>query len=87
VRPEGLDKEKIIHLIGSRTRDLPACSIVPQPSTLPRTDETKFTPIRDVFTGQVARPLQFVVAQSFKICAWCDEHGQRLSVVKSKRYV
>jgi hypothetical protein len=25
-----------IHLIGTRTRDLPACSIVPQPSTLPR---------------------------------------------------
>jgi hypothetical protein len=32
VRPEGLGKLiKIIHLIGSRTRDLPACSIVPQP--------------------------------------------------------
>jgi hypothetical protein len=26
-----------IHLIGTRTRDLPACSIVPQPTTLPRT--------------------------------------------------
>jgi hypothetical protein len=25
-----------IHLIGTRTRDLPACSIVPQPTTLPR---------------------------------------------------
>jgi hypothetical protein len=25
-----------IHLIGTRTRDLPACSIVPQPITLPR---------------------------------------------------
>jgi hypothetical protein len=38
VRPEGLDKlkkKKNIHLIGSRTRYLPACSIVPQPSTLP----------------------------------------------------
>jgi hypothetical protein len=28
--------EKKIHLIGTRTRDLPACSIVPQPTTLPR---------------------------------------------------
>jgi hypothetical protein len=31
VRPEGLDKlkeKKFIHLIGSRTRDLSACSIV-----------------------------------------------------------
>jgi hypothetical protein len=33
-RPEGLGKlKKVIHLIGSRTRDLPACSIVSQ---LPR---------------------------------------------------
>jgi hypothetical protein len=32
VRLEGLGKfkNKFIHLIGSRTRDLPACSIVPQ---------------------------------------------------------
>jgi hypothetical protein len=27
---------KKIHLIGTRTRDLPVCSIVPQPTTLPR---------------------------------------------------
>jgi hypothetical protein len=33
---EGLSQLKIIHLIGPRTRDLPACSIVPQPTTLPR---------------------------------------------------
>jgi hypothetical protein len=32
MRPEGLGKLKeFIHLIGSRTRDLPACSIMPQP--------------------------------------------------------
>jgi hypothetical protein len=37
VRLEGLGKLKgFIHLIWSRTRDLPACSIVPQPTTLPR---------------------------------------------------
>jgi hypothetical protein len=31
MRPEGLGKlKKCIHLIGSRTRDHPACSIVPQ---------------------------------------------------------
>jgi hypothetical protein len=30
VRPEGLSKLiKIIHLIGSRTRDLPVCNIAP----------------------------------------------------------
>jgi hypothetical protein len=26
--------KKLIDLIGTRTRDLPACSIVPQPTTL-----------------------------------------------------
>jgi hypothetical protein len=31
VRPEGLGKLKKIHLIGARSRDLPVCSIVPQP--------------------------------------------------------
>jgi hypothetical protein len=31
----GLGKLKEIHLIGTWTRDLPACSIVPQPTTLP----------------------------------------------------
>jgi hypothetical protein len=28
-----------IHLIGTRTRELPACSVVPQPTTLPRAPE------------------------------------------------
>jgi hypothetical protein len=37
VQLEGLSKlKKKIHLIGTRTRDLPDCSIVPQPTTLPR---------------------------------------------------
>jgi hypothetical protein len=37
VRLEELGKlEKKIHFIGTRTRDLPACSIVPQPTMLPR---------------------------------------------------
>jgi hypothetical protein len=35
-RLEGLDQLKKIHLIGTWTRDLPACNIVPQPTTLPR---------------------------------------------------
>jgi hypothetical protein len=33
---EGLGKFKNILLIGTRTLDLPACSIAPQPTTLPR---------------------------------------------------
>jgi hypothetical protein len=36
VRLEGLGQLKKIHLIGTRTCDLPACSIVPQPTTLLR---------------------------------------------------
>jgi hypothetical protein len=37
VRREGLGKlEKFILLIGSGTRDLPACGIVDQPTELPR---------------------------------------------------
>jgi hypothetical protein len=35
VRLEGLGKLKKIHLIGTQTRDLQACSIVPQPTALP----------------------------------------------------
>jgi hypothetical protein len=31
--------EKSSDFIGTRTRDLPACSIVPQPTTLPRDPE------------------------------------------------
>jgi hypothetical protein len=36
VQLEGLGQLKKIHLIGTRTRDLPASSTVPQPTTLPR---------------------------------------------------
>jgi hypothetical protein len=35
VRLEGLGKLKNIHLIGTRSHDLRACSIVPQPPMLP----------------------------------------------------
>jgi hypothetical protein len=35
VRPEILGKLKKIHLIETRTRDIPACSTVAQPTTLP----------------------------------------------------
>jgi hypothetical protein len=35
VQLEGLGKLKKFHLIGTRTSDIPACSIVRQPTTLP----------------------------------------------------
>jgi hypothetical protein len=41
VRLEELGKLKKIHFIVTRTRDLLACSIVPQPTTLPL-DISKF---------------------------------------------
>jgi hypothetical protein len=37
VRPEGLSHWKITVTIGNRTRDLPACNAVPQPTVPPRT--------------------------------------------------
>jgi hypothetical protein len=47
---EGLGQlKKSNDLIRNRTRDFPACSIVPQPTTLPRSPHTKsrpdFTPL------------------------------------------
>jgi hypothetical protein len=41
VRLEGLGQLKKIHPIGTRTRDFPACSVVPQPTTLPRAPTLK----------------------------------------------
>jgi hypothetical protein len=43
VQLEGLGKLKKIHLIGTRSRDLPARSIVPQPTTLPHAAIHKLT--------------------------------------------
>jgi hypothetical protein len=43
VRLEGLDKlKKSNDLIGNRTRDIPGCSIVPQPTMLLRTPDTAY---------------------------------------------
>jgi hypothetical protein len=36
VRPEGLSMKKSNDTIGIRTRDLPACSAIPQPTAPPR---------------------------------------------------
>jgi hypothetical protein len=56
VRLEGLGKfKKFIHLIGSRTRDLSACSIVPQPTTLPRVPYYIYIYSTDVLEQQVFR--------------------------------
>jgi hypothetical protein len=51
VRLEGLGQLKKIHLIGTRTRDLPVCSIVPQPTTLPRAPQKLKANLILVFIG------------------------------------
>jgi hypothetical protein len=48
VRLEGLSQLKKIHFTGTQTRDLPACSILPQPTTVPRV--TKSCNVRDNYT-------------------------------------
>jgi hypothetical protein len=45
MRLEGLGQMKIPTIIRNRTRDLPACSIMPQPTTLPRVPNIKHTTI------------------------------------------
>jgi hypothetical protein len=47
VRLEGLGQlNKSIDLIGTRIRCLPACNIVPQPTTLPRAPGLPLTPVK-----------------------------------------
>jgi hypothetical protein len=56
---EGLSQlKKSYDLIGYRTRDLPASSIMPQPTTLPRTHCLKSSYHEDVLgSGGIAQPL------------------------------
>jgi hypothetical protein len=57
VRLEGLRQLKKIHLIVTRTRDLPVCSIVPQPTTLQRAPR-RYKAKREVISMQCNRLLQ-----------------------------
>jgi hypothetical protein len=53
MRLEGLDKFKTSSdLIWNRTRDLPACNIVPQPTTLPLRGESTYNALT-LETGQL----------------------------------
>jgi hypothetical protein len=64
MRLEGLSKlgKKKIHLIVIRTRDLPACSIVPQPSTLLRAPLVLFEKL--IIHGRVQTSSQLVPFQT-----------------------
>jgi hypothetical protein len=58
VRLEGLGQlKKSNDLIGNRTRNLPACSIVPQPTTLPRTPASTLDYIE--FLTVIIAPIYF----------------------------
>jgi hypothetical protein len=56
MRLETLSKLKEIHLIGTGTRDLPACSIVPQPTTLLK--------INNVFLTDLLPPLETILKKN-----------------------
>jgi hypothetical protein len=55
-----------IHVIGTRTRDLPACGIVPQPTTLPRAPPTIEVLLETRFSNRS-------VPRSYKEDNWGDQ--------------
>jgi hypothetical protein len=67
VRMEGLGKLKKIHLIGIRSRDLPACNIVPQPTTLPR------APCRSLYWRKLCRDMDH------EITSTCADMGYEIA--------
>jgi hypothetical protein len=70
---EGLGKLKNPNdLIGNRTRDLPACSIVPQQTTLPRAPEHTYNLINDhakylIESGSLVHNFSFYLLTTWKI--------------------
>jgi hypothetical protein len=67
--------EKSNDLIGNRTRDLPACSIVPQPTTLPRAN-SKIVP-RIIHHSFLPNPSRFIYSTPCKLsgCCQCRERA------------
>jgi hypothetical protein len=56
LRLEGLGRLKTSkHNIGTRTRDLPACNIAPQPTMLPHREYTKIIETETILTVQTSR--------------------------------
>jgi hypothetical protein len=78
-----------IHLIGTRTRDLPACSIVHQPTTLPRisiecihmyTYCGVFTPCVTMYSNDILTNIYIHMA-----ALWTEEdcNGNRITTLRS----
>jgi hypothetical protein len=59
---EGLGQLKNPVTSESKTRDLPACSIVPQPTTLPRAPVRVLNPVQNMFDYAEFRLLFFSLA-------------------------
>jgi hypothetical protein len=60
LRLEGLGQlKKKIHLIGTRTRDFPVCSIVPQPTTLPRAPFVFYCTVQKASSTSTSKRIYF----------------------------
>jgi hypothetical protein len=85
LRLEELGKLKIIHLIGTRTRDLPACSKVPQPSTLPRAPSYQLSDSLIACGNSLGNCVEYyyVEVQSDFIAPCRSQHGLKGSLTPS----
>jgi hypothetical protein len=84
VRLEELGKLKKIHLVGTRTRHLPACIIVPQPTTLPLSPPIHLTNIvrashetRHVSATKLNRLMLFGEI----ITVYCENHTEHTNTL------
>jgi hypothetical protein len=65
LRLEGLGKLKKSTASGTRTGDIPACSIVPQPTMPPRRDSYTFL---SIYLPHVPQTLDFICVMSHVSC-------------------
>jgi hypothetical protein len=66
-----------IHLIGTRTRDRPACSIVPQPITLPRAPVDRN--IINIISNDLQNIMQQNVSNTDRQAAYINMYRNMLS--------
>jgi hypothetical protein len=80
VRLEGLGQLKKIHLIGTWTHDLPACSIVPQPNTLYFVQryfhKENITALKSDYMSNSTIKMKFIGWQENSICTEMEQRGE-----------
>jgi hypothetical protein len=81
VRLEELDKLKKSTSSGTRTGDLPACIIVPQPTTLPRSE--LYIPSDRRLSAKL---LQTFAGRRCRVVSATDPHGRILGFLGRTRY-